>query len=88
MNCQTLAYRVAFRYQEKEKKQHKVTRLTEFIRNATGLSRGIAEGIADAVVRGREVLRLALQKGWPLGEDGLLEGPKGTLTLQTIQAQV
>ena len=78
---------VAFKYQDKEKKKAKVTRLTDLIREETGLSRGVAEGIADALVRGREVDRLAVQKGWPL-EDGTLTGPKGSITLIDMAASV
>jgi hypothetical protein len=78
---------VAFKYQDKEKKKAKVTRLTDMIRKETGLGRGVAEGVADAIVRGREVDRLALQKNWPL-ENGVLEGPKGSTTIEALRAKV
>ena len=73
----------SFKYQPKEKKQTKVERLMKLIRERTGLSRGVSEDIADAIVRGREVERLALQKGWPL-QEGVLEGPAGSLPLAEI----
>lgn len=66
---------------DKETKEHKVDKLADKIRDATGLSKGMSESIADAIVRGREVLRLAIQKNWPISEDGVIEGPKGTLDL-------
>jgi hypothetical protein len=78
---------VAFKYQDKEKKKAKVSRLTDLIRKKTGLSRGVAEGVADAIVRGREVNRLALQKNWPL-EDGVLEGPQGSTTIEALRAKI
>ena len=88
----TVAFRVAqrfmaFKYQPKEKKTSKVERLTKLIREKTGLSRSIAEGIADAVVRGRDLSALALQKGWPV-EDDALEGPQGSLTIQALRAEL
>lgn len=78
---------LAYKYDPKEKKQSKVDRLMRVIRDATGLSRGVSEDIADAVVRNREVERLAVQKGWPL-EGGVIEGPAGTIKLEDVQAQV
>lgn len=75
---------LAFKYEQKEKKQHRVERFTQTIRDATGISKGQAEDIADAFVRGREVNRLALQKGWPL-ENFVVTGPEGTFDLQTLQ---
>lgn len=75
---------MAFKYEPKETKQHKVERFMKTIRDATGLSRGQAEAIADAYVRGREVDRLAIQKGWPL-ENGIVTGPSGTFDLSTLQ---
>ena len=50
----------AFKYEMKEKKEHKVERFLRAIRDATGISKGQAEAIADAFVRGREVERLAM----------------------------
>jgi hypothetical protein len=80
-----LARRVAFKYVPKEKKEHKVDRLSKVIREATGLSRGMSEAIADAVVRGRDLEALALQKSWPV-EDGTLTGPNGSLDLRSLQS--
>lgn len=80
MDYTSIAQRVAFRYQKKETKKHKIERLKEVIRSATGLGKGLAEDIADAIVRGREVVRLAIQKGWPI-EDGKIVGPRGSLDL-------
>ena len=78
-------FREAFKYEMKEKKEHKVDRLLKDIRDATGLSKGMSESIADAWVRGREVDRLALQKGWPV-EGLIVTGPSGTLDLRTLSA--
>jgi len=80
-----LARRVAFKYVPKEKKQHRVDRLMKVIRDATGVSKGMAEDIADAVVRGRDLDALALQKNWPV-EDGTLTGPSGSVDLKTLQS--
>lgn len=74
---------MAFKYQPKETKQNRVDRLSKTIREATGLSRTMSEEIADAIVRGREVDRLAMQKGWPI-EHGTLTGPKGTVDLSKM----
>ena len=79
-----VAARYAFKYQPKETKQHKVERLTKVIRDLTGLGRGTAEDIADAVVRNRDLKALALQKGWPVSEQGALEGPKGSVALKDL----
>ena len=78
-----LARRVAFKFVPKEKKQTKVDRLTKVIRETTGVSKGLAEDIADAVVRGRDLAALALQKNWPV-EDGSLQGPNGSLDLKSL----
>jgi len=78
---------LAFKYVPKEKKKAKVDRLTKVIREKTGVGRGTAEDIADAIVRGREVDRLARQKSWPI-ENGTIEGPKGTLTVKAIRDQL
>lgn len=72
-------------FKHKETKANKVDRLSKQIREATGLSRGQSEDIADAIVRGREVERLALQKSWPI-QGGVIEGPKGTLDLKELDA--
>lgn len=73
----------AFKYDHKESKKTKVEKLTKHLREQTGLGRGVSEAIADAVIRGREVERLALQKGWPI-EDGEITGPTGTVSLRSI----
>lgn len=78
---------LSFKYQPKEKKEHKVERITKALREATGLSKGVASDIADAVIRGREVERLALQKGWLL-EGGKLVGPEGTMTLAELASMI
>lgn len=75
-------YRESFKYEPKESKKSKVEKLMLRIREATGISKGLAEDIADAIVRGREVLRLAIQKSWPI-EDGQIVGPKGSLPVPT-----
>ena len=85
--AQRVAERYSFKYQPKEKKKAKVVRITKAIRDATGLGRGTAENIADAIVRGREVLRLAIQKNWPI-ENGTIQGPKGTLDISVVEGQV
>lgn len=81
--AERVARRFAFKYEPKEKKQTKVDRVMRFIRDETGLSRGLSEQIADAFVRGREVERLAVQKGWPI-ENGVITGPQGSLELGKI----
>ena len=78
---------LAFKYEPKEKKQSKVDRLMKVIRDATGLSRGVSEDIADAVVRNREVERLAIQKSWPI-TDGTIEGLSGSIKLDEVRSQV
>jgi hypothetical protein len=90
MDIDTIARRVVSRYltvsrsYAKETKEHKAEKLAQRIRNATGLSKGVSEAIADAIVRGRDVLRLAIQKSWPVSEDGIIEGPSGSLSLTQI----
>jgi hypothetical protein len=74
---------LAFKHQPKETKEHKVERVRDLIRQHTGLSKGQAEAIADAHVRGREVERLAIQKSWPI-EHGAIKGPSGTLELSKL----
>jgi hypothetical protein len=78
---------LAFKYQPKESKKSKVDRLMKFIREETGVGRGVAEDIADAIIRGRDLDRLAVQKRWPL-EDGVIEGPKGTLSVKDVEKQL
>lgn len=79
-----VAQRFAFKYEPREKKQTKVDRIKKVIREKTGVSNGVAEDIADAVVRGREVERLAMQKGWPM-EGSDLKGPSGSMSLSDIR---
>ena len=76
----TMATRVAFRYIDKETKQSQVTRLARLIREATGISKGKSEEIADAIYRKRDLEALALQKSWPVNEQGDIEGPRGSLS--------
>jgi hypothetical protein len=71
------------KYEPKESKATNVEKLTKKIRELTGLGRGVSEQIADAVVRGREVERLAIQKNWPI-EDRSIVGPNGTLPLDDL----
>lgn len=78
-----VALRWAFKYVPKETKQHKVERARDAIREHTGLSKGQAEAIADAYVRGRDVDRLAIQRNWPV-EQGVVTGPSGTFDLKTL----
>jgi len=78
---------LAFKYQPKESKQSKVDRLMKLIREKTGIGRGPAEDIADAVIRNRDLERLALQKRWPM-QDGVIEGPAGTMSVSEVQAQL
>jgi len=79
--------RLAFKYTPKESKKSKVDRLMKLIKEQTGLGRKVAEDIADAIVRGRDVLRLAIQKSWPM-VDGVIEGPQGTMPLEQAQAAI
>ena len=74
---------LSFKYEHKEKKEHKVERLMKEIRDTTGISKTQAEDIADAFIRGREVERLALQKGWPI-EDLVVMGPQGKCNLRQL----
>lgn len=84
-----LAHRVALRFRDQrgESKQHKVQRIWRFIREITGLGRGMAEDIANALVRGRDVEGLAHQKRWPL-EGGMLTGPGGSLSLGDLATEI
>jgi uncharacterized protein YoaH (UPF0181 family) len=84
----SMAYRVAFRYVQKETKQHKVERLAQYLREKTGISSGKASDIADAIVRNRDVEGLAVQKGWPVNEAGRVEGPRGAVSFDEIRRQV
>ena len=83
-----LAFRVAerfsFKYDHKETKVNRVVRLTSELRKKTGLSRSMAEAIVDAIVRGRDVEGLAIQKNWPIG-DGIVRGPSGEVRLEVLK---
>lgn len=94
MNTDRIAARVAhrwtmaFKYQPKEKKRSKVERLMKYIREETGLSKSMAEGIADSLVRsGRDIERLAEMKGWPI-EDGVIDGPTGKLPVSEVRSRM
>ncbi len=76
----------AYKFVPKEKKQHKVDRLADIIRKHTGLSKGQAEAIADAHVRGRDVDGLAVQKSWPI-QNGIIHGPNGVADLAKITVE-
>jgi len=78
---------LAFKYEPKESKQSKVDRLMRLIREKTGIGRGPAEDIADAVIRNRDLDRLAFQKQWPMRE-GVIEGPQGTLGIDAVRAEL
>ena len=67
----------------KETKQNKVKKMTKIIKDVTGLSKGVSEAIADAIVRGRDVVRLALQKDWPIDAD-IITGPTGSIDLNRL----
>jgi len=83
-----IALRVAFRYVPKEKKKAKVERLWKHIRQETGVSKAVAEAIANTLVRsGRNIETLAYQKGWPI-EDGVIVGPSGRLGVQDVRSRV
>lgn len=78
---------VALKYVPKEKKKNKAERLAKFIREKTGLSNAHAQGIADAIVRGRDLEALALQKNLPV-EGGKIEGPKGSISVDKVKAEL
>jgi hypothetical protein len=75
----------AFKYVPKETKAHKVERVTQYIKDVTGLTIGMSEAIADAFVRGRDVPKLAIPKSWPI-DRGVIEGPKGQLPLESLNS--
>jgi hypothetical protein len=77
-----VALRWAFKYVPKETKQHHVERVRDLIRQHTGLSKTLAEGIADAFVRGRDVNGLSVQKSWPI-QNSVVHGPNGTFDLES-----
>ena len=80
-----IAKKVALRFRDQRgpSKQTRVKDLTKRIHSATGISKGIAGQIADAVIRGRDVERLAPQKRWPL-ENGVIDGPSGQLNVAEL----
>ena len=80
-----LTRRVALRFRDQRgpSKKTRVRDLASLIHETTGVSRGVSGQIADAVVRGREVERLAHQKKWPISQ-GVIEGPDGQLPLTDI----
>ena len=75
----------AFKYVPKETKQHKAERVSQYIRDVTGLQKGTAYAIADAFVRGRDVNRLSVPKGWPV-EEGVITGPNGSMPVFALQS--
>ena len=77
----------ALKYVPKEKKKNKVERVSKLIREKTGLSNKQCDAIADALVRGRDLEALALQKNLPV-EGGKIEGPKGSLTVSKVEAEL
>ena len=89
MNNEAIARRVVANYTAayKEKPETKRSRIQDAIR-AIGVSVGMAKDIADKMVAKHgdlsEILRLALQKGWPVNDEGILEGSKGTLDLSSM----
>ncbi len=74
---------MTFKYEPKETKGHKAERVGDYIRETTGLQKGTALAIADAFVRGRDVIRLSIPKEWPI-EDGVIKGPKGGLPVSEL----
>jgi hypothetical protein len=78
-----VALRWAFRYVPKETKEHRVENLRNLILEHTGLSKGLAEGIADAFIRGRDVNGLSIQKSWPI-QNSIVHGPNGTFDLREV----
>lgn len=77
----------ALKYVPKEKNKSKVERLSKLIREKTGLSNKQSTDIADAIVRGRDLEALALQKNLPV-EDGKIEGPKGNISVDKVEAEL
>lgn len=76
---------LAFKFDHKEKKQKRVERLRDHIRDQTGISKGQAEDIADAILRKRDLDALGRQKSWPVNDQGHVEGPKGTFDPKTVE---
>lgn len=75
----------AFKYEPKESKRTKVERIMKMIHDMVGVSKGVAEDIADAFLLHRDLAALAIQKGWDVEVDGTtLDGPKGSLDLATV----
>jgi len=79
---------LAFKYQPKETKKHRVEKLTDQLRKLTGISKTLAKDVADAAVRGRDLARLALQKGWPVDERNNIVGPQGKASLNGLLATI
>jgi len=76
-----VAEKVAFKYVQKETKKTQANRLSRIIREATGISRGKADDVANALIRSsRDLGTLAYQKNWPVNEKGDIEGPRGSLS--------
>lgn len=48
-----------------------------------GIAKGLARRIADAVYRGRNLLALAVQQGWPVENDKLV-GAKDEISLYAL----
>jgi hypothetical protein len=69
-----VARRFAFKYGPKETQQNKIDKAKKLIADKAKISNGVAGAIADALIRGRDVVRLAIQKGWPIDEDGIING--------------
>lgn len=63
----------------------KLSRLAQAIQVKTGISSGKSEDIAEAVIRGRDVRSLAVQKSWPTNAAGDIEGPKGTMSFSEVE---
>ena len=78
---------LAFKNQPKESKKSKIDRLAKFIRDKTGVGIGVAKDMADAVIRNRDLDRLAHQKGWP-ASNGHIEGPKGNLSFKDVKQEL
>jgi hypothetical protein len=76
---------LSFKFEHKETKQHKVEKLRDAIREQTGVSKGQAEDIADAILRKRDLAALGRQKSWPVNDEGQVEGPKGTFDPKTVE---
>lgn len=76
---------LALKHVPKETKKNKVKRLSKLIKDQTGLSNRMADSIADAIVRERNLESLTLQKGLPI-EDGEIVGPKGSISVEMVRS--